>query len=157
MTSRLNLPSRRLDIRAAAQLATIKSCDKLGRVRAVEVPGHHEYRLVLLSRQDSMPSTIIAECLMQTKIGMIPCIGNGQHSVCYHALSGIKVAAEECGARVIGWFADKKDAKRALNLRQFRGCHVGRTVPKVAGRIKEKSAVWFLWKSFAKQTSGRKR
>ena len=146
MTSRLNLPSRRPNIRAAAQLATVKSSDKLGRVRAVEVPGHHEYRLVLLSRLDSKPDTIIAECLMQTSIGLIPCKGNGRSTACFHSMSAVEVAAKECGAKVVGWFADQPDALKSLNLKQFGGCSVGRVIPKVAGRVKEKSVVWFLWR-----------
>ena len=123
MTNRLNL--RKPNISAAAQLATVKSSDKLGRVRAVEVPGHHEYRLVLLSRLDSMPSTIIAECLMQTNIGMIPCVGNGRSTACYHSMSAVEVAARECGAKVVGWFADDKAAIKSKNLKQFKGCHIG--------------------------------
>jgi len=144
MANKLDL--RKPNIRAAAQLATIKSCDKLGRVRAVEVPGHHEYRLVLLSRIDSKPDTIIAECLMQTNIGLIPCKGNGQFTVCYHAMSAVEVAAKECGMKVVGWFATEQGASRSLNLRQFQGCHIGRVAPKVVGRIRDKF-VWFLWKT----------
>jgi len=146
MTSRLNLSSRRQNVTAAAQLATVKSSDKLGRVRSVEVPGHHTYRLVLLSRLDSAPNTIIAECLMQTKIGMIPCKGNGRTTTCYHSLAAVRVAAEECGARVVGWFADEKDAERSLNLKQFAGCKIGRVVPKIVGKTINKSAVGFLWR-----------
>ena len=146
MTSRLNLPSRRENVSAAAQLATVKSSDKLGRVRSVEVPGHHAYRLVLLSRLDSAPNTIIAECLMQTKIGMIPCKGNGRTTVCFHALAAARVAAEKCGAKVVGWLADEKDAERSLNLKQFAGCKIGRVTPKVVGRVVSKSSFWFLWR-----------
>ena len=138
MTSRINL--RRPNIKAAAQLATIKSTDKLGRARAIEVPGHHAYRLVLLARNQG---AIVAECLMQTAIGLVPCKGNGQHTVCYHALGAVQAAS---GGRVRGWFATKRDAKRALNLRQFGGHIVGKVLPKVSGRIVNKS-VWFLWRA----------
>ena len=126
---------------AAATLAVVeKRVD--GRVRVVRVPGHEGANLVYLRR--SMVGDVLtfdAECRRHTTIGSPPCPAWQHGMVCYHSKAAVKVAAQDAGCRVVGWASDERTAARLLNLRQYRGCEIGRLTPRGGGGSK-----WFLWR-----------
>ena len=138
MTTATSLKTRLPLIQAAATLATVERRDGEGRVKTVRVPGHEGLNLVILSRDGV---TMIGECQRDTGVGLVPCPGYQYGRVCYHLMAGVTVAVEKGGYRVVGWAASEREARRLLNLKQIKNCHLGRLVPKGSSDV-----VYFLWR-----------
>jgi hypothetical protein len=108
----------------------------------VRVPGHEGVNLVYLRRFMTDGILIFdAECRRHTTIGDPPCPAWQHGLVCYHAKAAVKVAAHDAGCNVVGWASDERTATRLLNLRQYKGCEIGRLVPRGGGKSK-----YFLWR-----------
>lgn len=95
---------------------------KDGRVTKVRVPGHSgRVYMVTISRNGDLR----AYCnLVRGGDGSATyraCKGN-RHSVCYHVLAAIEIAAEDQGFSTHGWTHEEGEAKRLSNL------HNGSTV-----------------------------
>lgn len=144
MVSVANLPNRRPNITAAAQLSTIVKWEH-NRPRNVKVPGHGNYRLVVLDWSKRKEGIVGAECLIQIPIGVLQCKGNGNNSVCYHSMAAVEKAFWDKGVEVVGWAANKELAVKSQNLKQFKGCARSRVVAKKYGKW-TKQEVWFLWR-----------
>ena len=145
----MSLRSRLPDVQAAKQMAVVKQRDGKGRVGKVQVPGHEVYRTVLIGRTSDGPYPhLYAECHLNTKVGLVPCEGNGPHrygsTCCYHALGAVERRLEEGGFEIVGWFDSQEKMVKSRNLKQFAGCEPGHLYARKWGR--NFPGVWFLWK-----------
>ncbi len=71
--------------------AEILTRDSAGFVKTVRVQGTSETYKVIVRREDSK---ITAECLCETPIGYVDCLGN-TYNICYHAIAALRLAARD--------------------------------------------------------------
>lgn len=105
--------------RAAARFALIQKRDAQGRPSVVLVPGHQAARYqVILRRKGNHGELMTVECRKEAGVaGYIPCQGNSNGTVCYHAMAAVIAAAEDSGYVVK--FSDKPAT--AIKLKNFGG------------------------------------
>ncbi len=65
--------------------------DKQGLIKTVRVHGTAETYKVIVRRENGH---ITAECLCETPIGYVDCVGN-THGICYHSIAALRKAARE--------------------------------------------------------------
>lgn len=76
---------------AKNNLVGIVEHDRDGRAKVLVVPGSEGKRYEVIIRRNGKMTT---ECRLDTGIGYRPCKGNN-HSVCYHSIAALIVAAQE--------------------------------------------------------------
>ncbi len=69
--------------------ATVLTSDKAGLVKTVRVQGSNETYKVIVRRENN---SFTAECLCETPLGYIPCLGN-TYNICYHSIAALRLAA----------------------------------------------------------------
>ena len=113
------LKERVEEARAAVRFALIQKRDAQGRPSVVLVPGHQAARYqVILRRKGSHGELMTAECRKEAgPVGYIPCQGNVNSTVCYHAMAAVVAAAGDSGYVVK--FSDKPVT--AIKLKNFGG------------------------------------
>lgn len=73
-----------------ARVEVLTRSDK-GLVKKVRVQGTSETYIVIVRREFNC---ITAECLCESPLGYIPCLGN-TYNICYHSIAALRFAARE--------------------------------------------------------------
>lgn len=98
--------------RAAAMFAKVTERDSDQRAKVILVPGSECKIYQVILRRNGNLST---ECNCQTSGGNVACKGNTAHTVCYHSMAALIIAANGNGSEVS--FCDNQaDADRLSHL-----------------------------------------
>ena len=144
MTSKTSLSKRVRKARAAAQFGRVMDVDGAGRVTHTIVPGsdgkHYEQ---FIRRDDSRMPGMTVECRIWTTWGTGPlCPGNGNGTICYHAMAALEMASRERAngksKMSLSWCANDDDAGL---LKRLGGKAIAVRPWRQAG------AVWMVWKN----------